>query len=165
MAQAKRTSLINAPIDRVWPVLADFAGNDRWSPPVFKSFAVNGKTTGLAARRRCELNDSGSKWTEEQIIAFDESNHRYTLQIVEGTAKPPLDDVRVELAASPRGTNATQVTMTADLTARGPMQKVTAGVGAIVLKRVFGQLMAGLEYYIATGRKVTDREQVERADP
>ena len=32
MAKVERSTVIDAPIDRVWSVLRDFNGHDRWHP-------------------------------------------------------------------------------------------------------------------------------------
>ena len=137
-------------------MLADFTGTYRWNPVVPRSHPVGDRTTGLDAHRRCEFDDDGTKWLEERIIAFDERNHRYTLQILDGTEKPPIDDVRVEIAARPAAGKTTEVTMTATLTGNGPIKKVIAGIGSLALRRVLGQLMAGLAHHVATGDEVTD---------
>lgn len=163
MARATRTATVNAPIDRVWSVLADFAGTSRWNPLVPVSYAANGQRTGLGARRRCEFNDDGTKWLEEHIVAFDETSHRYTLQIIEGTEKPPVADVHVTIAARELTADTTEVTMTADLTAAGPIQKVIAGVGALALRRALHLLLAGLEHHIVTGNDVADPKQLRSA--
>jgi len=163
MATATRSSTINAPIERVWPVLADFAGTYRWNPVVLASHAVGDQSSGLGARRRCEFNDDGSKWLEEEIIAFDATRHRYTLQLMQGTEMPPVDNVQVQISADSATPSTTEVTMTATLLGRGPLQKVVAGVGSLALRRVLGQLMAGLQQHVDTGREVVDLKQVRRA--
>ncbi len=163
MATATRTATIDTPIEDVWPVLADFAGTYRWNPLVPVSHAVGDQSTGLGARRHCEFNNDGSKWLEEEIVAFDESNHRYTLRLLEGTEKPPIDDVRVEISARSASPTTTEVTMTAMLTGRGPVQKLVAGIGALALRRVLGQLMTGLEHHLNTGDEIIDLKQLRRA--
>ena len=163
MATATRSSTISAPIERVWSVLADFAGTYRWNPVVPFSHAVGDRSSGLGARRRFEFNGEGTKWIEEEIIAFDEVQHRYTLQLKRGTEMPPVDDVQVQISADRASPSTTRVTMTATLTGRGPVQKVVAGVGSLALRRVLGQLMAGLDHHVATGREVVDLKQIRRA--
>ena len=149
MATTTRRTTVDAPVERVWAVLADFAGTHRWNPEVPVSYAVGDQTTGLGARRRCEFDDAGRKWLEETIIAFDEPGHRYTLRLVDGTAKPPIDDVTVEIAAAAATADRTEVTFTATLTGRGPAQRAMAGVGALALRRVLGRVLAGLDDHLA----------------
>lgn len=102
-------------------------------PVVLVSYAANGRTTGLGARRRCEFNDDGTRWVEEHIAARE---------LTAGT---------------------TEVTMTADLAAAGPIKKVIAGAGSLALRRVLDQLLAGLAHHIATGDDAADLKQLRRA--
>ncbi len=99
MTQIAVTKKIERSIDDVWPVLADFAGTATYNPEVLASRSMNGLATGLGARRHCQLDQGGQKWTEEEIIEFEADRHRYVLRIVEGPGKPPIDDVRVEMSA------------------------------------------------------------------
>lgn len=147
---------LDHPLESVWPVLADFAGTAVWNPDVLASAAVGDRRTGLGARRRCEFDTEGRKWTEEEIVAFDEGDHRYTLRIMEGTAAPPVEDVRVELAATAVGPR-TEVVVTATLTGRTVGQRLAAGAGSVVLRRVFHRVLAGLALHLDTGLTVADR--------
>lgn len=163
MSHVTKATTIDAPIADVWPVLADFANTYRWNPEVPRSFAVNDLTSGLGARRRCEFNGDGTKWLEERIVEFDEANHTYTLQIVDGTEKPPIDDVHVTISAIEASPTTTLVTMSAGLVGRGPIKKAVAVLGGLVLKRVLDRLMRGLAHHVATGEEVRDARQLRSA--
>lgn len=148
MAEVRREAMISASVDTVWPVLADFAGTDRWNPLVPRSFAVSERTTGVGARRRCEFDGQGEKWLEEEIVAFDEEARSYTMRIVGGTEKPPVDDVRVTISAAPAPSGRTRVTMRAKLVGRGLGQRAAAVVGSLVLGRVLTRLLTALDSYV-----------------
>ena len=160
MAATRISRTINAPIDKVWPVLADFGETHRWNPEVPFSTTIGEKPTGLGAQRKCELDDNGSKWITEEIVAYDEANHRYTVRLTGGPAKPPIEEVLVDIDATAVSAGSTEVTMAATLTGNGPIQTVMAAMGALAMKRVLTRVAHGLDHHVTTGENVTSRHQL-----
>ena len=163
MPQTSASRTIDAPVEEVWRVLVDFGSTSVYNPSVPKSFSVGELASGLGAKRRCEFDDAGKKYIEERIVAFDDANRSYTVEIVDGPAKPPVDHVHVDISAVPDGPDRTVVTMSADLSGDGLKGKVMAAVGAPMLKRVSRQVLAGLDHHITTGEPVKDLTQLKSA--
>ena len=68
---------INAPIDKVWAVLQNFAAIDQWHPMVAKSSGNGGNTAG-AARTLALAN--GEQWVEE-LDHYDAATHEYSYRL------------------------------------------------------------------------------------
>jgi hypothetical protein len=64
-------TLINAPKDKVWEILADFSGIHQWAPLVTNSITITADNSGLGCERSCEIQNMGSlrervtEWNEE----------------------------------------------------------------------------------------------------
>ncbi|MDH4279042.1 MAG: SRPBCC family protein [Acidimicrobiia bacterium] len=157
MATTRVSRTINAPIEQVWATLADFGTTYRWNPEVIHSTSIGDRATGLGAERRCELNDTGSKWITEEIVAFDGPGHRYTVKLTGGPSKPPIEEVLVDIGATASTATSTEVTMAATLNGNGPVQRAMATMGALAMKRVLSRVAAGLEHHLITGEDVTSR--------
>ncbi len=160
MATTEISRTIHAPIETVWPILADFGQTHRWNPEVAHSASVGDLATGLGAQRSCEFDDTGSKWITEEIVAFDEPGHRYTVQLIGGPSKPPIEEVLVDIKAVATTPETTTVTMAATLNGRGPLQKAMATMGVAAMKRVLGRVLHGLDHHVTTGEVVTTRRQL-----
>ena len=71
MIRIVRSTVINAPTDRVWALLRDFNGHDRWHPAVVKSTIERGQSADrLGCVRRFFLRD-GSELRERLLTLSD----------------------------------------------------------------------------------------------
>ena len=79
-----RSTVIDAPIDRVWAVLRDFNSHGRWHDVVAES-RIEGdeRSDQVGCVRSFTLNDGNR--IREQLIALSDSEHRSTYCIVEAT--------------------------------------------------------------------------------
>jgi len=79
-----RSTVIDAPIDRVWAVLRDFNSHDRWHDVVAES-RIEGdeRSDQVGCVRSFTLNDGNR--IREQLIALSDSEHKSTYCIVEAT--------------------------------------------------------------------------------
>src|SRR6185436_3640216 len=79
-----RSTVIDAPIDRVWSVLRDFNSHDRWHDVVAES-RIEGdeRSDQVGCVRSFTLNDGNR--IREQLIALSDSEHKSTYCIVEAT--------------------------------------------------------------------------------
>ncbi len=81
-----RSTVIDAPIDRVWAVLRDFNSHEQWHDVVAES-RIEGDERGdqVGCVRNFTLNDGNG--IREQLIALSDSEHRSTYCIVEATVR------------------------------------------------------------------------------
>jgi hypothetical protein len=80
MIRIVRSTIIDAPTDRVWAVLRDFNGHDRWHPAVERSAIERGQSADqLGCVRRFFLRD-GSALRERLLMLSDlEQSFSYCL--------------------------------------------------------------------------------------
>lgn len=78
------STVINAPIERVWRTVADFNGLPAWMPGMKDSTIEDGKAANVIGAVR-RLSMAGTKEVlRERLEVFDEENHRITYSVMEG---------------------------------------------------------------------------------
>ena len=79
-----RSTVIDAPIDRVWAVIRDFNSHDRWHDVVAESRIEGGeKSDQVGCVRSFSLKDGNR--IREQLLTLDDREYRSTYCIVEAT--------------------------------------------------------------------------------
>jgi NADPH:quinone reductase-like Zn-dependent oxidoreductase len=79
-----RSTVIDAPIERVWAVLRDFNSHDRWHEVVAESrIEGNERSDQVGCVRSFTLNDGNR--IREQLLTLSDSEHKSTYCIVEAT--------------------------------------------------------------------------------
>jgi hypothetical protein len=72
-----RSTIVDAPCDRVWEVLRDFNGHDRWHPEVTTSMIERGQSSDkIGCVRRFKLKD-GSE-LREQLLALSDLEQSFS---------------------------------------------------------------------------------------
>jgi len=79
-----RSTIIDAPIERVWAVLRDFNSHDQWHDVVDTSRIEGGERSDQVGCVRSFTLKSGDR-IREQLIALDDREHKSTYCIVEAT--------------------------------------------------------------------------------
>lgn len=69
MATIHNEILINAPVERMWGILANIEELEKYDPTVKKSTAISAATSGMGAMRKVDMTD-GKNWFEEKVVAF-----------------------------------------------------------------------------------------------
>jgi NADPH:quinone reductase len=79
-----RSTIIDAPIERVWAVLRDFNSHDRWHDVVAGSHIEGGERSDqVGCIRSFTLKDGNA--IREQLLTLDDTGHKSTYCIVEAT--------------------------------------------------------------------------------
>jgi len=74
----KKSAIIDAPLEKVWAVLADFNHVYTWAPSVTHSYALNQNEQQIGAARYCNIKGFGS--IEEVVTQWQEkSGFTYTV--------------------------------------------------------------------------------------
>jgi hypothetical protein len=82
MVKVVKSTVLDAPIDRVWGVLRDFNGHDRWHPAVTDSAIDRGQPSDkVGCVRRFHLVD-GSELCE-QLLALSDMETSFTYCLLE----------------------------------------------------------------------------------
>jgi NADPH:quinone reductase len=79
-----RSTIIDAPIERVWSVLRDFNSHDQWHTVVAQSRIEAGERSDQVGCVRSFTLTSGDR-IREQLLALDDKQHKSTYCIVEAT--------------------------------------------------------------------------------
>jgi hypothetical protein len=82
MARAYASSVINAPIEKVWNRIRDFNGLANWHPAVAKSEIEGGNPSDqIGCVRKFSLQDGGV--IRERLIEMSDLGHHYSYAILE----------------------------------------------------------------------------------
>src|SRR5436190_5424038 len=79
-----RSTVIDAPIERVWAVLRDFNSHDRWHVVVVESRIEGDERSDQVGCVRSFTLDDGNR-IREQLLALSDTEHRSTYCIVESS--------------------------------------------------------------------------------
>ena len=95
MARAHASSVIDAPIERVWAHIRDFNGLPRWHPAIGTSEIEGGMVSDqVGCVRRMTLRDGGGV-VRERLLELSDMGHHYTYTILE--APLPVANYRATL--------------------------------------------------------------------
>jgi len=162
MTKLSYETRIEAPVDRVWDVLADFGGTWRWNPNVTESHSTSEANSGLGAERHCDLAFAGAK-VEERIVDWHDGRS-YDVEIVDGSRTPPMNKPIAHFEVEADGdTTIVRASMQYEMK-YGPLGWA---MDRIMVRRkfgpLFGQILAGLKHHVETGELVTSDEGLDRA--
>lgn len=103
MVRIFKSTVIDAPLERVWALLRDFNGHDRWHPAVAQSEIEGGlraDQVGCVRRFRLRRPDGGDGgMLREQLLALSDEQHSFTYCIL--AAPLPLDEYVATVSLKP----------------------------------------------------------------
>ncbi len=142
--------LIDAPVEKVWAVLADLTTVQNYSPGVAAARYTSRHHEGLDARRHCDLRPKGH--VEERIVAWQDGE-AYTIEIYDGSL--PLREAFGHFSLTPEG-QGTAASFTMEYKLKfGPVGGL---LDVLVVRRQFRKsvsgILAGLKHYVETGEPV-----------
>ena len=143
---------IDAPIEKVWGVLAVIGSIYKWNPGVVASHTTGEQSHGDGTTRHCDLDDKN--YLKERAFDWREGES-FRIDVTESTM--PLESNIVTFQIAPGG-DGTRVSVTADY-------KLKFGIiGALMdmifakrqMRQAFDDMMAGLKHYVETGEEIGD---------
>lgn len=153
MVKALVTRVIDVPIERTWEILSDFSNVHVIHPLVGSVIQKTpDKDRGVGAIRQCNLYD-GNK-AVEQITAWDEANHSYDIELIDGSL--PMKKVTVTLKIEKVSETKSKLIADMDLQAKyGILGKIMERLAIKPkLGGAIGNLFAGVESYDKTGIEI-----------
>ena len=75
------TTVINAPVDKVWAAVKDFDSLDKWHPAIAKDEIVSGSNNKPGAVRALSIKDGPV--IKEKLVAFSNTMHSFTYKFVD----------------------------------------------------------------------------------
>ncbi len=156
MSSQTREIQIDAPIEKVWSILADIGSVQDYSPGVVKSFYTSEIKKGVGASRHCDLLPTGT--VEERIVNWRDGE-QYSIEIYDGTEIRYTGVAHFKLK---RGGEGTTVTQSMDYRST---EDPTGALGSRSMEGLVGKViegnLVGLKHFIETGEVVT-REVFKR---
>lgn len=149
--QATSSVRMNVSAEKVWAVLDDYVGLDKYSNGVETTTIIGDKATGLGAKRHCVFYNKDS--VVEEITEYEE-NKVFTVELSELSA--PLKSMVASFRIEKRSETSCEVFMTMDFSVRfGPLG-IVLGILMMrpVLKGVQKNLLTGIAYHAFTGKNV-----------
>lgn len=102
MARAHASIVVDAPVERVWPLVRDFDGLPRWHPGVSASAIEDGLAADVVGcMRRLRLADG--RPVRERLLALSDSDWRVVYEAVDPAHPVENCRVRLELVPVTRG--------------------------------------------------------------
>lgn len=138
------STVIDAPIERVWASVRDFDGLPRWMPGIEASEIEAGlRGDVIGAVRRLTLARGGGQ-VREQLTAFSDADHSLAYRVVDGPL--PVQDLRAGMRLlKVTDTNATFGEWWADFETAPD----AARAGTELITKVFGAGWRGLKKHLA----------------
>ena len=91
------STVINAPIDRVWHTVGDFEGLPGWMPGITSSVTEGSPTEVGAVRKLGVMGDDGA--LEEKLEEYDPEQFRIVYSVLKGPL--PVDNVKTGMQLRP----------------------------------------------------------------
>lgn len=82
MISIKASSVIDASVSKVWPLLRDFGAIERWLPGVARSEIENGGGGTTVGAVRLLTMENGSRM-REQLTGLSDANHTISFDIID----------------------------------------------------------------------------------
>lgn len=156
MTRIESSIRIDAPKDKVWAVLADFGGIQKFHPGLKSSHSTSEANEGVGATRQCVLKPMGT--IQERIVEWKDGEEML-VEIYEGKNMPPLDfeDTKARLSARAEG-DKTVVTMKMAYETKGLAGAAMNPVLKSQFSKTVPSILQGLKYYVENGKKATSKE-------
>lgn len=150
----ENTLRVNVPAEKVWQVLEDYSGIEKFAMTIKSSASVNDISSGLGAKRSCTFNDGSS--LVEEIIEY-QVGQGYKMDI--SNHSMPLKSMQAEMKVTAIDENSSEIYMSADFVVKGgPLGWVMGQlIMRPVMKGIFKKVMTGLAYHSVTGKLIGEK--------
>ena len=150
MPSVAREIQVDAPIEKVWAVLADIEAVQDYSPGVVKSYCTSDMREGVDASRHCDLLHTGT--VEERIVDWRDGE-QYSIEIYASSEVPYTGVAHFSVKRDGVGTIVTEIMdyMPSDDT---PIALEGKSLQGLVSKVIEGNLV-GLKHFVENSEVVT----------
>ena len=146
---------VSLPAKKVWEVLNDYGGMEKFVPTVKSSPIVGDKQTGLGAKRKVTIHHDGSSLVEE-IIEYDEGRG-YKVEVSQQA--PPIKRMQAELRVEAVDDESSEIYWGVDFEVKGgPLGWLMGNLMMKpIMKGVIAKAVDGLAYHSATGNLIDSK--------
>ena len=147
----ENTLKVNISAEKIWQVLEDYSGIEKFAMTIKSSASVNDISSGLGAKRSCTFNDGSS--LVEEIIEY-QIGQGYKMDI--SNHSMPLKSMQAEMKVTAIDENSSEIYMSADFVVKGGPLGWVMGQLLMrpVMKGIFKKVMTGLAYHSVTGKLI-----------
>ena len=155
MNKVEAQIVIDAPVQKVWEVLADFGGVHRWAPSVTNSYSTSKNNGGPEGSRHCDIAGFGS--VEEYITEWNKGRD-FTYDF---TGVGPISEGNSTWSVKPQGD---KTLVYVDLRYGLRFGPLGALMNVLFLRRKIEQglvkSLQGLRHYVKSGEPVDQKTQL-----
>ncbi len=146
---------VSIPAHKVWAVISDYSGVEKFAPTVKSSSIIGNKHSGIGAKRRVTLHHDGSNMTEE-IIEYEEGQG-YRMEVSELSS--PLKSMQADLRVTDVDSGSSKIFMAVDFEVKGgPVGWLMSQLMLKpIMKGVLKKQVKGLAFHSATGIVVDEK--------
>ncbi|WP_299215730.1 SRPBCC family protein [uncultured Aquimarina sp.] len=165
---ATAETIINAPINEVWAILAeDWAGIGKWSSGVSHSQGFGEPIGGSDYTiRACEITAAGFDDTKEQILEYDDKNYLLKYELADGL--PGFVKDAINIWTLEETANGTLIKGKTTMRATGIMGGMMKGIMKGATRKALESMTRELKHYIETGElhpdKLASNKKVAKKD-
>ena len=150
MAYVYVSSIVAAPIDRVWAVARDFNNHEVWHPVIAQSHIEGGLSSDVVGCvRNFTLTNGGH--LREQLLALSDADHSFSYSILESPL--PIRDYHATFSLKPVTEGGHTFVEWSTRFEVAPEDE--AGIKELVGRTIFAQGIAALDTYVRDGRAVS----------
>ena len=149
MNKVEAQIVIDAPVEKVWEVLADFGAVYRWAPSVTDSYSTSKNNSGSEASRHCDVAGFGG--IEETVTEWNEGRE-FTYVF---TGVGPISEGYSTWSVKPQGDKTLVYTELRYTVRFGPLGAL---MNALIMRRKLaqslGNALEGLKHHVNTGDQI-----------
>ncbi len=151
----EQTLNVSIQAQKVWEVLSDYGGIERFAPTVKTSPIIGDKTSGIGAKRRVTLHHDGSSMVEEIVEYYEGEGYKMEVRELSSPLKSMQADLRVKKVD---GESCTIFMVIEFETKGGPLGWLVSKLMLKpIMKGVMKKQINGLAFHSATGNAVGDK--------
>ena len=151
MQSISKTVTMAIPATKIWEILSDFQHVDRYHPIVEKVDQIGTKESGLGAIRVCNMYDKSS--IKEEITHWIDGQE-LSVKLTEGSF--PFKSANATVRVKPSGAEQSDVSLVMEFDMKYSIlgKAMAAVMIKPMMKKVFGQVLKGLNDHASTGQLV-----------
>lgn len=140
---------VNVPANKVWEVLEDFSSVEKYAFSVDKSPLLEGKSSGLGTKRKCDFYDGTS--VVEEIIGYQKGKG-FKVELSEYSM--PVKSLVAGMKVEEVDAKTSDISMEMDFVVKGGPFGWLMGFFMMrpMLRGVAKKVLTGLAYHSATGK-------------
>jgi ribosome-associated toxin RatA of RatAB toxin-antitoxin module len=152
--QVKNNMRVNVSATKIWEVLGDYSSIEKFAPTIKSSPIVEGRSSGLGAKRLCTFNDGSS--LIEEITDYQEGK---SFKLVVSEHSMPLISQNAEMKVAAVDENTCDIFMTVNFVVKGGPFGLIMGIVMMkpLMNSVTKNILTGLAYHSITGKIIGDK--------